>query len=360
MLKENITVNSLVGEGDNKIYAKETIQIDSIDLLAEILRVNVDIINQDVKLSYNKVLAKAEANIKFMYLTEDNRINQVNSRIPIVGFIDIPNISENNLCDVNYEIRNIVIKPNSQEEHSVYIEMEIGVSCNVYEEKQINFIQDLYHPDIKLVLNKKQVSTMSGKQNVKNAKQIREKINLKDIEGMTLLDVDIMPEIMKEDKIYSKILYELELNFKFLFVRANSQIEIREAKIPTDYVIDNIENGETMRVDTRIEIQNQDFIIQDGGDITCNIDMLVDSDLYKMANMNLIDTIEEEGEREEQDYSLIIYIVKKDDTIWKIAKQFGSTVDDIVRTNGIEDENLIMPGEKLYIPKYVKTPASVQ
>ena len=360
MLKENITVNSLVGEGDNKIYAKETIQIDSIDLLAEILRVNVDIINQDVKLSYNKVLAKAEANIKFMYLTEDNRINQVNSRIPIVGFIDIPNISENNLCDVNYEIRNIVIKPNSQEEHSVYIEMEIGVSCNVYEEKQINFIQDLYHPDLKLVLNKKQVSTMSGKQNVKNTKQIREKINLKDIEGITLLDVDIMPEIMKEDKIYSKILYELELNFKFLFVRANSQIEIREAKIPTDYVIDNIENGETMRVDTRIEIQNQDFIIQDGGDITCNIDMLVDSDLYKMANMNLIDTIEEEGEREEQDYSLIIYIVKKDDTIWNIAKQFGSTVDDIVRTNGVEDENLIMPGEKLYIPKYVKTPASVQ
>ena len=43
-----------------------------------------------------------------------------------------------------------------------------------------------------------------------------------------------------------------------------------------------------------------------------------------------------------------------------IAKQFGSTVDDIVRTNGVEDENLIMPGEKLYIPKYVKTPASVQ
>ena len=154
-------------------------------------------------------------------------------------------------------------------------------------------------------------------------------------------------------------MYEIELSFKFLFVRGNSQIEIREAKIPTDYVIDNIENGETMKVDTRIEIQNQDFIIQDGGDITCNVDMLMDSDLYKMANMNLIDTIEENGEREEQDYSLIIYIVKKGDTIWKIAKQFGSTVDDIVRTNGIEDENLIMPGQKLYIPKYVRTLGTV-
>ena len=67
-LKESLNVNSLVGEGENKIYAKDTIQIDSIDLLAEILKVNVDIINQDVKLSYNKVLAKAEANIKLNLL----------------------------------------------------------------------------------------------------------------------------------------------------------------------------------------------------------------------------------------------------------------------------------------------------
>ena len=208
MLKENVTVNSLIGEGDNKIYAKDTIQIDSIDLLAEILKVNIDITDKDIKVSYNKVLAKAEANIKIMYLTEDNRVNQVTCRIPTVGFIDIPNISEDNICDVNYEIKNLVIKPNAQEEHSIYIEMEIGVSCNVYEEKQINFIQDLYHPDINLNIGKKQVLTMSGKRTIKGEKQIREKINIKDIEGMTLLDVDILPEIIKEDKIYSKILYE--------------------------------------------------------------------------------------------------------------------------------------------------------
>ena len=47
-----------------------------------------------------------------------------------------------------------------------------------------------------------------------------------------------------------------------------------------------------------------------------------------------------------------MYIVKKDDTLWKIAKELGSTIDDIVRANGIEDANTIYPGQKLYIPKY--------
>ena len=49
-----------------------------------------------------------------------------------------------------------------------------------------------------------------------------------------------------------------------------------------------------------------------------------------------------------------MYIVKKDDTLWKIAKKFGSTVEDIVKANGIEDENKIYPGQKIYIPRYVR------
>ena len=69
-------------------------------------------------------------------------------------------------------------------------------------------------------------------------------------------------------------------------------------------------------------------------------------------------TFKSEGEREAQDYSIILYIVKKGDTLWNIAKEFGSTIDDIVRANGIEDPNVIMPGQKLFIPRYVKVSVS--
>ena len=52
-----------------------------------------------------------------------------------------------------------------------------------------------------------------------------------------------------------------------------------------------------------------------------------------------------------------LYIVKKGDTLWNIAKEFGSTVEDIVKANGIENPDVIQIGEKLYIPKFVKMPA---
>lgn len=300
ILKEDLKLNSLVGTGTTKIYAKDNIQIDSMDNLAEILQAQVCLVDKDIKISYNKVLTKAEAEIKIMYLTEDNRINVVTYKIPVVGFIDIADVSEENICDVNYEIKNIIIKPNSQDEHSIYVEIEIEVTCCAYEEKQINLIQDMYSPTQNLTFEKKQITTMTSKQNVTNVKQIREKINLNDIQGLNLLDVETVPTIINENKINTKIMYEAELNMKFIFENSQKQINIKDAKIPFEYTIENLQNGEMLNTNCDMGIKSQDFIIQDGGDINCNIDVQADTSMYRTANLNMIDSIQEDGEREEQ------------------------------------------------------------
>lgn len=53
-------------------------------------------------------------------------------------------------------------------------------------------------------------------------------------------------------------------------------------------------------------------------------------------------------------------MVRTGDTLWEIAKKFGSTVDDIVRVNGIENPDKINPSEKIYIPQYVLNRAKAQ
>lgn len=360
MLKEDLKVNSLVGMGETKIYAKDTISIDNVDNLAEILKSNICICDKDVKVSYNKILTKAEAEVKIMYLTEDNRINSVTAKVPIVGFIDIPNVTEENVCDVNYEIRNIIIKPNSIEEHSIYIEMEIGVMAIVYEEKQINLIQDLYSPCENLEFNKKKITTIMGKQNVQEMKQIREKVELEGIENKNIIDVDVTPIIQKENRLNSKIVFEGELELRFILSNNDLQMDTRTAKIPFEYTLDNVDDSENVNTNMDIEVANQDFIVQDGGAVTSNVDMMMNTNYYRNTNLNIMDEIQTNGEREEQDYNIIMYIVKKDDTLWKIAKRYGSTVEDIARANGIEDENKIYIGQKLFIPRYAKTGVSSQ
>ena len=352
ILKEDLRVNSLVGRGDTKIYAKDTISIDNVDNLAEILKASVCICDKDIKISYNKILTKSEAEIKIMYLTEDNRINSVTAKIPVVGFIDLPNVTEENICDINYEIRNLVLKPNSVEEHSIYIEIEIGVTATVYEEKQINLIQDLYSPSESLEFNKKRITTITNKKTVKNTKQIRERVTVEGIENRNIIDVDVIPMIEKENRLNNRTIYEGVLELRVILSNDDLQVDTRVVKIPFDYTLEDSNNNENINRNMEIEVMNKDFIIQDSGVVNSNIDLLMNADSYSTTNMNIIDEIQTNGEREAEDYSILMYIVKKDDTLWKIAKRFGSTIDDIVRTNGIEDQDKIYPGQKLFIPQY--------
>ena len=355
MLKNETLVDSLVGSGTTKVYAKDTITVNNIDNIAEILKVNVNICDKDVKVSYNKILTKAEAQIKIIYLTEDNRICAVNTKIPVVGFIDIQNVNENNMCNLNYEIRNMILKLNPIEEHSMYAEIEVEISAFAYEEKQVTFIQDLYSPSENLEYNKKQVTTIMSMKNMSGIMQVREKVEIEGMDNRNILDVEVNPMVEKENKFSNKIMYEGSLELTFILSGNDLQVDTRVVKVPFEYTVDGVEDGENTNTKMNIEIVNQDFIIQEGNVVTSNIDAKMDLQTHKIAKMNIMNEIQTNGEREQEDYSILMYIVKKDDTLWNIAKEFGSTIEDIARANGIEDENLIYPGQKLFIPKYVKT-----
>lgn len=45
-----------------------------------------------------------------------------------------------------------------------------------------------------------------------------------------------------------------------------------------------------------------------------------------------------------------IYVVKKGDTIYKIAKRYGTTMEAIIAANNLRNPNLIYPGQILLIP----------
>lgn len=354
VLKPIQKIDSLIGCGETRTYIKETINIDNKDNLAEILKCNLRLINKDIKISYNKILVKAEAEIKFGYLTEENQIKFITCNLPIVGFIDMPNITENSICDVNYQIKNMIIKPNSVEEHSIYVEIEMEISAQCYEEKEINFVEDMYSTCTNLTFNKRELTTIAKKTKREQNLNINSKINMQELVVSELIDVDIQPCINEMIKGNSKVTCEGETNIIFLYLEeGKTQVNSKNTTIPFEITIDSIENVENMETMPSVEVQTSNCKIEDGG-INFNADLKFDIELHENRNLEIIDEISENELDDPQDYSVIIYIVKKGDTLWQIAKKFRSTIDDIVRVNGIEDPNKILEGEKLYIPKTIE------
>ena len=353
VLCENTKVNSLLGDGRTKTFVKENISIPNTDNLAEILNAQICIVDKDIKISYNKVLAKSEIEVKMVYLTEDGRICATKARLPLVGFIDMPNIKEENICETTYMVKNVLIKPNGVEEHTVYVEIEVEISCMAYEEKEIKPIQDMYCPGEKMNFDKMMVNTMANKQCKKNVCNIREKVNVPELENGTIVDVGINPIINKENKLNGKIVYEGELELNFIFTLNSSVgINTKKVNVPFEQTIEGIENTDNCKIDTNIEICNQEFLNQ-SGIISVNIDLNFETNMSKSVSIPVISNISTEEDLDAEDYSVIIYVVKSGDTLWKIAKRFGSTVDDIARVNGMERPDKLNVGEKIYIPKFV-------
>ena len=287
------------------------------------------------------------------YLTEEGRICNVRTRVPLVGFIDMPNIQEDNICETTYMIKNVIIKPNTVEEHSVYLEIEVEISCLVYEEKEMKIIQDMYCPGEKMQFDTTFINTITNKQCKRNNCNIREKVNVPELEGGEIIDVETIPIINKESKLSGKIVYEGELELNIIFTdHSTVGVNSKKVNIPFEQTIDGIENFDDCKIDTAIEVNAQEIENQ-LGTISSNIDLNFETNTHRNLSLPVIDNITIEQEENLEDYSVIIYVVKSGDTLWKIAKRFGSTVDDIARVNGMERPDKINVGEKIYIPKYV-------
>lgn len=354
LLNQDFQINSLIGTGSTRLYAKDTFTIDQIDNLVEVMKTDLKIVNKDTKISYNKVLIKADLETKILYLTEDNRINVTEGKIPIMGFIDLPNISEEHTCDVKYEIKNLIVKPNNVEEHSIYVEAEIEVYCEAYENRELKMIQDLYSPTTSLNFSKKRIRVIGQKESRQQVCSIREKEMLPEIGPRKIYDVEVYPMINKQNTLNGRILYEGEVELNFIYSAGQSNgIETKQISIPFNFSMDFEGMKPEMSVDTIVEISLQDFVIMPDESIDIKVDLTFTAISSKNSSISIIEEIQEAEEcKNKCQYSMVIYFTKPGDSLWKIAKRFGSTVEDIARVNGIEDVDNIPVGKQLFIPRY--------
>lgn len=351
LLKESMKVNSLLGKGTTKVYAKDTMMLDDIDELAEIMKVNVDIKNKESKISYNKVLIKADACVKIMYLTTDNRICVKKVSVPVMGFIDMPDVSDDNICQMQYEIKNILVKPQVSDDNSIYVEIEIEIDCSTYTTKELELIQDLYSPSVNLEYKQNSIKTMTEKCCNKDICAIREKQLLEEFHSNTICDVDVNPYILNHKIMDNRIIFEGETEIKLILLSDDkSELDCKTFIIPFNFNMEALGIDENTKINYSIEVKNDDFVIMPDQTLDIKIDLEFTVDSYKNKNINLIDEVQIVENRDSQRYSVIIYLTKPGDTLWKIAKRFRSRVDAIAAINGIENENNIEVGQQLFIP----------
>ena len=351
MLNSSKKILSLIGENTGKTTLKETINVQ--DELDEIMKVNFEISDIVSKTSYNKVLIKANANINIMYLTEDNKVNETNAVIPIMGFIDMPDVTDTSKCISRVSLRNLVLRLNNEEENSIYIEADIDLTCKVFEIREINVIEDIYSITNNINLEKVAVRATQEDFELTKIIKLNEKLTIPELLYGKILGFNSIPTISSVDVRNGKINYEAVLSAEFM-VQSENDVNSVKAEIPFSFelVDNNIIN--MSNVETEIRVISQKLDINEDG-IIINIEMEANAGIQNYETISFTQNLELQEPQNMDTYSMVIYFVKPGDTLWEIAKQFRSKVEDIARVNGIEDENKIRIGQQLYIPKFTRS-----
>lgn len=340
-LQEKVQLKSLVVANKVKSSLKEDLNVDEIEEISGVLKTDIDISNIENKISYNKVLSKADVNIMILYITETGKIGRLVTSVPIMNFIDLDNISEEDVCDIGYKVRNMLFKPNSKEAKSISCQIDFEVNCEVYNMKTIEIVQDMYGIDKNITFSRREIEVPTNDELKKERVNISERVLVEDIRK--LQDVGIRANINNKNEMGNISNYEGEVCAEIYYEIGNN-LNVKSAKFPFMVKLEgNSDNVQINIVRKSFKLNNEDVVLD------IELEVMPGSTNYK--KMNIIENIQEDELEEQNDYAMIVYFVKQGDTIWSIARNFRVTQDSIIQANNLQDNNRISVGEKLYIMK---------
>lgn len=339
--KETLEIKSIVGVNKVRTGVKEDIAVDSSIQVAEILKTSIEISNIENKISYNKVLAKADGNIKIVFLTEDGKISVVETKIPIMSFIDIENVSDSHICNVEYTIRNMLFKANNVEMHSINCQIDFEVNCEVYEPKTIDVIQDMYGIRNNIEFTKKDVEVELNSDPKQEIVNLNERVQVEDI--LNIYDISVRPSVVSKNTSSGMCNYECEASLDIFYEADNRNgINVKTIKLPFMIKFDEGDG------DINFSISKKVFTVRDGN-VDLEVQIFAMQANTAMKNVSIIENVEIKDAEDESDYKMFMYFVKQGDTIWNIAKKFRVSMQDIIKLNNLENPDRINIGDALYI-----------
>ena len=340
--EENCKIKNFVGANKSKGSIKETLECDTVDSILDIVNTEIKIGRTENKVSYNKVLSKTDCEVKIVYQTENMEIKVVKANYPIMSFIEIENVQEENLLETNVNLRNMQIFLTQSEVNKINLNLEFETALEVYEIKEISVINDIYSLDKVIEFTKKDFEAELATENIEKNFSIVESVTIEDINK--IIDTKSTVKIISKERVGESVNYNLEINVKFMYeLDSRSGLAVKNVSFNTITTVE-----EKMEGVTEFYILNDNYSISNDK-VSCNIELSSVLKSNKFKKLSVLDNIIEKEEEEKNEYSLIVYFVRPKDTIWDIAKNFKVSMQSIIDANNLENPDKINIGDRLYI-----------
>jgi len=366
VLKNTMRINCSLGENETGFTVREALDLPSgKPAIKEILRNDVKITGRDYKISDDKVIAKGDLSISTLYIGDDEgrSIQYMEHEIPFTQFIDLPGVTENSLCDLDFRIADSSFEPEEDSDGELRImngEVELKISASGYEKRTIEVVEDAYSRSTKIELEKDSfrsediVSENKGQIVLKDtvvvlsdSPEIAEVFNV--LSKPILLEYRIVDEkVIIEGIVNNNVLYLANSNEQCVSCY-NQEVSFRHS-----IDVKGIKPG--MDCNINLDVEHCNYSMVSSVEVEIRLVIAMNVKVVNQVIVPLVVKVQEspfDNRPQDSQPSVVIYFAKPGDNVWKVAKRYSSTIDDIRSMNDISEQDQLIPGQQIVIPKRI-------
>ncbi len=310
-----------------------------------------------------KVLVRGNLKLSTLYVgdTDDSILEVVEHEIPFNGYIDGNDITNKMLVQADLQIENKEIQPMADEDGEDRIlntEITIGTALKVTDSQEMELIEDAYYPGKPLSIQRETIRYPNIIGTSKSQFTVKETVVLEDNATPIMQIETVWANASIDDVITFQDKVEIQgvVTFEVLYIGENdaSPIALVTQSVPFSQELEVKGSKENSNVHITSSIENVTSNMLSSNEIEVRATLIIDTIVTEEKEGEIITEIEfdETSDAANRSFaSAVIYVVQRDDSLWSIAKQYNTTIEDILLLNDIENPEIIYTGQKLLILK---------
>ena len=321
---------------------------------------DVELRKIDTKVSQDAILFTGTLQLFALYKSEEDKTDWVEQTVPFEGSITCNGAEEghyhhmyHNLSDINVEVR----MDGDGEMRALGIEATLEMRVLLYEEEQIELLEDVYSLAHECILERQPASYEELITQNHSKYKFSERLNLPELkdEILQICHSGGRMQIEHMDVVENGIQIEGVLYVNFLYVKANDGIPFGmwSGMLPFSYVVESGRDYPEIRYNITANVEQLSIDMAGSEEVEVKAVLAFQSFLRLPLQTETIVQMEfQPFDEEEMDKrpGIIGYITKEGDNLWSLAKRYYTTEEGIMENNQLTSREL-RSGEKLLIFK---------
>ncbi len=348
---------SLTGVCERAFNIGEVIELSGDKPAAsQIVNISACAVSGETKIINNKALIKGECTVKIYYICDESgAVESVEHSMPISQITELDGINETSINALKLSVcscEGILKADSSGDMKLIDLNARLSIFMASFEETPLALITDAYSTEYEVRNTPKSMELLTLNSSFDTSftnKVVLESIGVSVDCVLAVWCSDLRYNFtVKEDKCVVSGTYQASI----LYRDSDNQAGIIQKPVDFDFSVKLKEKADRISCHGSAQISACSCAVTGDSRLELKTELLISGVVLSSSICKYIGSIELSGENDkrEKPCALTIYFCEKGESLWNIARRYGTTVDAIMQENNINcdvtenDGMMLIPG----------------